>query len=121
MNKDELLKIKENALERHIPIIMDDTLEVIDKYLTEKRPEKILEIGTAVGYSAMCFSEYLRDGGKIDTIERDETDIIIKELRDAEDESFTYAANWTYEGVSYTLSGKIELDELKKIIKYMKF
>ena len=55
----------------------------------------------------------------IDTIERDETDIIIKELRDAEDESFTYAANWTYEGVSYTLSGKIELDELKKIIKYM--
>lgn len=56
----------------------------------------------------------------IDTIERDETDIIIKELRDAEDESFTYAANWTYEGVSYTLSGKIELDELKKIIKYMK-
>ena len=44
----------------------------------------------------------------IDTIERDETDIIIKELRDAEDESFTYAANWTYEGVSYTLSGKIE-------------
>ncbi len=36
MNKDELLKIKENALERHIPIIMDDTLEVIDKYLTEK-------------------------------------------------------------------------------------
>lgn len=57
----------------------------------------------------------------IDTIERDETDIIIKELRDAEDESFTYAANWTYEGVSYTLSGKIELDELKKIIKYMKF
>ena len=72
MNKDELLKIKENALERHIPIIMDDTLEVIDKYLTEKRPEKILEIGTAVGYSAMCFSEYLKDGGKIDTIERDE-------------------------------------------------
>lgn len=57
----------------------------------------------------------------IDTIERDETDIIIKELRDAEDESFTYAANWTYEGVSYTLSVKIELDELKKIIKYMKF
>ena len=72
MNKDELLKIKEYALERHIPIIMDDTLEVIDKYLTEKRPEKILEIGTAVGYSAMCFSEFLAENGVIDTIERDE-------------------------------------------------
>ena len=57
----------------------------------------------------------------IDTVERDETDIIIKELRDEEDESFTYAENWTYEGKSYTLSCKIELDELKKIIKYMKF
>ena len=72
MNKEELLKIKANALERHIPIIMDDTLEVIAKILNERKPEKILEIGTAVGYSAMCFSEYLNDNGKIDTIERDE-------------------------------------------------
>ena len=29
MNKQELEKIKEKALEEHIPIIMDDTLEVI--------------------------------------------------------------------------------------------
>lgn len=72
MNKDELKKIKEKALEEYIPIIMDDTLEVIDKILKEKKPTKILEIGTAVGYSAMCFSEYLEDGGRIDTIERDE-------------------------------------------------
>ena len=72
MNKEELKKIKQKALEEHIPIIMDDTLEVIDKYLKEMKPNKILEIGTAVGYSAMCFSEYLADGGKIDTIERDE-------------------------------------------------
>ena len=72
MNKDELLKIKEYALERHIPIIMDDTLEVIEKYLKENAPKKILEIGAAVGYSAMCFSEFLSDGGSIDTIEREE-------------------------------------------------
>ena len=71
MNKEELEKIKKDALKRYIPIIMDDTLEVIDKYLSEDRPKNILEIGTAVGYSAMCFSEYLQDGGIIDTIERD--------------------------------------------------
>ena len=59
MNENELKKIKEYALERHIPIIMDDTLEVIDKILKETKPNKILEIGTAVGYSAMCFSKYL--------------------------------------------------------------
>ena len=31
MNKEELYKIKQKALEEHIPIIMDDTLEVIEK------------------------------------------------------------------------------------------
>ena len=72
MNKEELEKIKQKALEEHIPIIMDDTLEVIVKQLKEMPPKRILEIGTAVGYSAMCFSEFLADGGKIDTIERDE-------------------------------------------------
>ena len=76
MNKEELQKIKEYALERHIPIIMDDTLEVIDKILTDKKPETILEIGTAVGYSAMCFSQYLLDGGRIDTIERDQDRVV---------------------------------------------
>ena len=65
-------KIKEKALEEHIPIIMDDTLEVIGKYLEEMKPKRILEIGTAVGYSAICFSKYLDNDGKIDTIERDE-------------------------------------------------
>ena len=72
MNKEELEKIKQKALQEHIPIIMDETLEVIEKYLKENPPKRILEIGAAVGYSAMCFSEFLADGGKIDTIERDE-------------------------------------------------
>ena len=76
MNKEELLKIKEHALENHIPIIMDDTLEVISEILKKIKPNKILEIGAAVGYSAMCFSEYLQEGGKIDTIERDEERIV---------------------------------------------
>ena len=72
MNKEELNKIKEKALEEHIPIIMDDTLEVVDKILKEVKPNRILEIGTAVGYSAICFSEYLQKNGVIDTIEREE-------------------------------------------------
>ena len=72
MNKNELEKIKQKALEEHIPIIMDDTLEEIEKELKENPPKRILEIGAAVGYSAMCFSEFLADGGRIDTIERDE-------------------------------------------------
>ena len=71
MNEKELEKIKQRALENNIPIIMDDTLEVMEKYLIEIKPERILEIGTAVGYSAICFTKFLTENGVIDTIERD--------------------------------------------------
>ena len=65
-------EIKEHAIERHIPIIMDDTLNVIEERLRARKTNRILEIGTAVGYSAICFSEFLEPNGIIDTIERDE-------------------------------------------------
>ena len=65
-------EIKHRALEEHIPIIMDDTLEYLDKLFLKSNIDNILEIGTAVGYSAICFSRYLSENGKIDTIERDE-------------------------------------------------
>ncbi len=71
INQERLQEIKKRALESHIPIIMDDTLEEIQKRLKNKPPKKILEIGTAVGYSAMCFSELLQSDGYIDTIERE--------------------------------------------------
>ena len=76
MNEVELLKIKEKALEEHIPIIMDDTLEVIDNILKELKPKRILEIGTAVGYSAICFTKFLVEDGIIDTIEREHERVI---------------------------------------------
>lgn len=76
MNKNELKKIKEKALEDKVPIIMDDTLSVIDNILKENSVKSILEIGTAVGYSAICFTEYLQTDGFIDTIERDEMRVI---------------------------------------------
>ena len=71
MKEDKLIKIKEKALEDYIPIIMDDTLIEIEKRMKLVKPIKILEIGTAVGYSAICFSKFLDNEGKIDTIERD--------------------------------------------------
>ena len=70
MNLEEFNKMKEKALENHIPIIMDDTLEKIKEVLKEEKPKKILEIGTAVGYSATCFAMF--SDAKIDTIELDE-------------------------------------------------
>lgn len=74
MNTERLEEIKKQALEEHIPIIMDDTLAVItEKIQKEKKNlDTILEIGTAVGYSAICFTKLLAPNGRIDTIERDE-------------------------------------------------
>ncbi len=86
MNIEKLAKIKEKAQLDSIPIIMDDTLEVISKYLVEIKPKAILEIGTAVGYSAICFSEYLPEDSFIDTIERDEERVMEarKNIKDME-------------------------------------
>lgn len=67
-----LEKIKKEALENNIPIIMDDSLEIIKEILLKEKPSKILEIGTATGYSAICFSNILSNNVKIDTIEIDE-------------------------------------------------
>lgn len=80
MNQQELEKIKKKALEEHIPIIMDDTLKVMEKYLKNRRLERMLEIGTAVGYSAICFTDFLSPNGRIDTIEREEERV--KEARE---------------------------------------
>ena len=76
MNIEELKKIKEKALEEHIPIIMDDTLDVIGEYLKDNKPKRLLEIGTAVGYSAICFTEFLSEDGSIDTIEREKIRVL---------------------------------------------
>ena len=72
----EIKEIKEKALDRHIPIIMDDTLELVKTILLGKKPKEILEVGTAVGYSAICFSNILTENVNIDTIERDEERLI---------------------------------------------
>lgn len=57
LNKKELEKIKEKALKEHIPIIMDETLEIMEKILGKIKPEKILEIGTAVRIFCYVFYE----------------------------------------------------------------
>ena len=89
LNTIALEKIKQKALEEHIPIIMDETLEVIEKYLSKNKPNRILEIGTAVGYSAICFTQFLSENGEIDTIEREadrveeaKKNIILAEVED---------------------------------------
>lgn len=72
IDKKIIEEIKKEALENHVPIIMDETLEKIIDIMNGKKLGKILEIGTAVGYSAICFYQFLNENGKIDTIEIEE-------------------------------------------------
>ncbi|MCI8352349.1 MAG: hypothetical protein HFJ58_01820 [Clostridia bacterium] len=60
MNKEVLQKIKQKALEEHIPIIMDDTLETLDKILKNMNLNKVLEIGTAVRIFCYMFYRVFR-------------------------------------------------------------
>ena len=46
-------EIKVKALENHVPIVRDKTIEKIIEVLKEKNTKNILEIGTAVGYSGL--------------------------------------------------------------------
>ena len=71
INDIELKNVKEKALENHVPIIMDDSLEVIREIIEKENPKRILEVGTAVGYSASMFAIYGKEA-IIDTIELDE-------------------------------------------------
>ena len=70
-NDEELEKVKQKALENYVPIVMDDSLEVIKEILVKENPKRILEIGTAVGYSASQFAKYAKES-VIDTIELNE-------------------------------------------------
>ena len=73
-----LEEIKEYARKSWIPVILDDSLEYIEnEILKGKKLDKILEIGTAIGYSSICFSKFLTENGKIDTIEIDKQRIMI--------------------------------------------
>ena len=57
----------------------------------------------------------------IDIIDKEGYEVTIKEVKEKNDEYLTYVAQWIHRECLYSVSGKIELEELKKIINEMKF
>ena len=57
----------------------------------------------------------------IDIIDKEGYEVTIKEVKEKNDEYLTYVAQWTFRECLYSVSGKIELEELKEIINEMKF
>ena len=77
-------KLEIFAYYNHVPIITKDTRRFLEVFLKILKPEKILEVGTAIGYSAITFANILPDA-KITTIEIDEEmfDLAYKNIKKA--------------------------------------
>ncbi len=69
-----LEKLKAYANEQHVPIITDEGLDFLLKLIKSQHVNHVLEIGSAIGYSALAMAKL---GIQIDTIERD-YDMIIE-------------------------------------------
>lgn len=65
-----LFTLEKSARSRKIPIIRRDMGQFLQLILEAKKPQKILEIGTAIGYSALLMSQFLPADGQLVTIER---------------------------------------------------
>lgn len=71
-NIDFLVKMEEYAEENHVPIVQPEVAQLMKVILRMKKPKRILEIGTAIGYSALLMAETLKGDCSITTIERRE-------------------------------------------------
>lgn len=76
-NSEILEAIEREALDTNVPIIRKETQSFLKILLSVQKPMRILEVGTAVGFSALLMSEYLQDGASITTIENYEKRIPI--------------------------------------------
>ena len=75
MNKEdksgELTRIKDYARKENIPIMQDEGIEFLTSFIEKKGAKSILEVGTAIGYSAIMMA-LVNPSIHVTTIERDE-------------------------------------------------
>lgn len=65
-----IMEMQKYAAEQHVPIMEDEGIQQLTALLAEQKPGRILEIGSAIGFSALKMAQALPKA-KIDTIERD--------------------------------------------------
>lgn len=83
-NPPYLDEIEKYAIETFVPIIRKDMQAYLRYVMKSTRPMKILEVGTAIGFSALLMSEYAPKGCHITTIENYEPriPIALKNIKD---------------------------------------
>ena len=69
---NDIKEIKDYAERENVPIMQDDGIDFLTSFIVKKQLKNILEVGTAIGYSAIMMALCSNDV-HITTIERDET------------------------------------------------
>lgn len=69
-NNDYLVAMEVYAAENHVPIIEPEVGQLLKVLLKSRKPQNILEVGTAIGYSALVMAEVTSEQCHITTIER---------------------------------------------------
>ncbi|MDQ0204417.1 O-methyltransferase [Pectinatus haikarae] len=67
-----LNEMREYALTYKVPIIRDQAARILCKTAAEEKPHRILEIGTAIGYSALLLAYSISSDAEIITLEIDD-------------------------------------------------
>lgn len=70
----QLDKILQFARQNYIPVMLDDTRQLLFDLVSKAQPAKILEIGTAIGYSGIIMLTASK-GATLNTIEMDEDSV----------------------------------------------
>jgi predicted O-methyltransferase YrrM len=65
-------ELREYAEKNHIYIVKPQVEKLLSVLMSAIKPQKILEVGTAIGYSSMLMLKYAGEGSSVTTIERDE-------------------------------------------------
>ena len=110
-NSEILETVEREALATSVPIIRREMQSFLKTLLLIKKPMRILEVGTAVGFSALLMSEYAPEGCRITTIENYEKRIPIARenfRRAGKEEQITLIEGDAAE-VMKTLSGPFDL------------
>lgn len=66
-----LKELEDYATEHSVPIVQPETAQLLEVLSAIKRPKRILEVGCAIGYSAILMAQYLDEGGTVTTLEWD--------------------------------------------------
>lgn len=69
IENEKLKEMSDYADENHVPIIERESEEFINFLISMQKPKKILELGTAIGYSSISFAKRNKCIEKIDSVE----------------------------------------------------